>query len=409
MGAITGAHFYIKNSQPAFKMTEIYGFLCFFTCIGTAHIASRIVTIKKQPKNEINTLNSIKGILAISVFICHAGVWQDYIKTNNWNPSQSYTLNAMGEYGITFFFMMTGFFFGKKFIEEKGNSIDWVTLYTSRITRLYPVYFIFICTLFFITLIKSQQFNEVATAKNLHSLSQWIFFAIPGSPDINGTKDTNIITSGITWTLAFDWIFYFSFPFLAPLLGSKPSKKSMIFCTPLLAIVLYLTPFYGMVYAMLCAGVLCAKIVSHEKIKLTLQGNFFSVAMVALPVINSQINHDTHYSVSTVLVLSLSFLIASSGNHFFNLLKTKTLQILGTGAYAIYLFHGIFLYVGINLFQHHLGNYNEHSSDLIFWIAPLIISPCLIAFSIWVYFSIEAPATQKTALLSSKIKNFNFF
>src|SRR3979490_3443378 len=70
------------------------------------------------------TLDGLRGFLALSVFIHHFVITHRYLQSGIWDypPSAFYTL--LGQVGFGVFFMITGFLFWGKLLDARGRP-DW--------------------------------------------------------------------------------------------------------------------------------------------------------------------------------------------------------------------------------------------------------------------------------------------
>jgi len=87
----------------------------------------------KSARNE--SIDGLRGFLALGVFIHHCAVTWYYKQSGIWNvpPSNFYT--ELGQASVALFFMITAFLFWGKVI-DKGSSIDWRSLYLGCVVRL---------------------------------------------------------------------------------------------------------------------------------------------------------------------------------------------------------------------------------------------------------------------------------
>ena len=84
------------------------------------------------------TLDGLRGFLALSVFVHHLVITHRYLQSGTWDypPSAFYTL--LGQVGFGVFFMITGFLFWGKLLDARGRP-DWWTLYLGRVFRIGPI------------------------------------------------------------------------------------------------------------------------------------------------------------------------------------------------------------------------------------------------------------------------------
>ena len=155
--------------------------------------------------NRYGSIDGLRGILAIGVFIHHSFTAYGYFTTGVWQYSSNPLLNQFGQSSVALFFMITGFLFTNKAL---GKNIEWKKFFTSRARRLFPLYFIVVNIVFLIAFVKtSWSLNESILNISTEYL-RWITFVVFGRPDINGLKDSALIIAGVNWSLKFEVLFY---------------------------------------------------------------------------------------------------------------------------------------------------------------------------------------------------------
>ena len=95
------------------------------------------------------TLDGLRGFLALSVFVHHFVITHRYLQSGIWDypPSAFYTL--LGQVGFGGFFMITGFLFWGKLLDARGRP-DWWTLYLGRVFRIGPMYVVVVVLMLFV-------------------------------------------------------------------------------------------------------------------------------------------------------------------------------------------------------------------------------------------------------------------
>ncbi|HFR0940102.1 TPA: acyltransferase family protein, partial [Shigella flexneri] len=161
-----------------------------------------------------NQIDGMRGFLAIFVLIHHAAIWHGYLLTGVWKTPSSNLLTNLGQVGVSFFFMITGYLF---FSKIRSSDQDWVRLYISRFLRLTPMFIVSLCLVLLVIGFKSRWSVHVSPASLTVSLMRWAPFTALGMPNINGVKDSFTINAAVTWTLVYEWFFYFSLPVIAAL------------------------------------------------------------------------------------------------------------------------------------------------------------------------------------------------
>ena len=389
-------------------MNAVYGVASLMSGFMAAYAIRNLLSSENFQYGRHANLNGLRGLLSLIMFVCHAATWQQYIEDGQWRVSSSPLLIIPGQTGIVIFFMITGFLFAKKYLDNPNKKIDWIKVYCSRIFRLYPAYLLSMFILFSIVTFISLKNESTIQNIDLFSYLKWLLFTIPGAPPLNGLPDTNIMVAGVTWSLTFEWAFYFSLPIIASILGTKTSWPAIFFGTSMLLITMYLIPFFGLIYFMIFIGILSAIFDKYTNFQKTLNGKIFGSLALLLLVINGFINSKTSYNVTSIAIIGLAFLIFSAGNDIFGSLNTKSMQIFGLGTYSIYLLHGSLLYITLNTLKS--NNFELYKTNEGFWLIIVILAPILVIFSTLSYVFIEAPSMKHHGKFARKVHGIiNFF
>ena len=149
-----------------------------------------------QPTNpslltRIQTLDRLRGILALSVLTIHFCLTYIWHTTGEWSGTGiTIALGNLGGTSVSFFFLITGYLFFKKiYLNEEMN---WKELYLNRCKRIYPLYLFVVLIIVAITLL-----NTHVDFTNLDDffawLKKWLLF--------RGTHfqnfDSDIIIAGV--------------------------------------------------------------------------------------------------------------------------------------------------------------------------------------------------------------------
>jgi len=358
------------------------------------------------PKAEgrFATIDGLRGYLAFFVFLHHSCIWYFYLRTSEFGAPPTNFMANIGRASVSLFFMITGFLFSRKLINDKEKGIDWIKLYVSRILRLTPLY-LFAMLLLFGTVAVVSDFtltqSPVTVAVNA---LRWIGFSSFGEPDLNGIEGTNLILSGVPWSLAYEWAFYLCLPLLAVALGAIP-------LLPVLAIgfigaldffqihaeLRFFSPFFsGIIAALLC------RYTGFRNISQKRVASLIAIAAIAMALTLFQ----TAYSRIPFALLSLSFALIAGGATMFGALTNRLSRMLGEFAYSIYLLHGFVLFA---LFNFVIGK--QHAKLLTpmeHWLTIFLTTPILIIFSYTTFRFIEKPAMQYTERVSRWVRQIMF-
>jgi peptidoglycan/LPS O-acetylase OafA/YrhL len=343
------------------------------------------------------TIDALRGFLALGVFIHHAHIWYFFIQTNYWSIPTSYAYSQLGQTSVALFFMITSFLFVSKLIQSREKPFDWVYFFTSRICRLVPMYYVSLLLLVLIVMQVSHWKLNVSIGEFLASLFHLAAFTITTSPMINASEETFRINSGVIWSLPFEWLFYFSLPIISLfLLKVKPSKFilgiSFLF-------ILFFTIANGVKIHHLISfggGAVAPFLMKFPWIIKIAKSHYCSVVAIACLFVISLF--PTSDKIGCKLAIITLFNIIALGNSVFGILKNNILKFLGEMAYSTYLLHGLLLFTVIQLgigLEKIKGYTAFEYSLLIFSITPIVV---LISFFGFKY--VEKPFMNQSKKIS---------
>lgn len=350
---------------------------------------------------RFQTIDGLRGYLAFFVFLHHASIWFYYLKDGGWKVPPSNLYTHFGQSGVALFFMITAFLFVTKIIDSRGKGLDWSYLFISRFFRLVPLYMaamIVLCLI--IGSLSRWQLHEPAV-QVIYEVFRWVMFTIGGGPNINGISETAIVMAGVTWSLPYEWLFYFSLPVIALLMGVVPPYVYLALGVLLSSLMVYNWHPDMAVIRCFWGGVIAAFFVRWSWLQRFAQSGLGSL-VAAAAILYTVISFDSIYVSKAQIVLSIAFILIASGSTLFGLLKLRVSKILGEMAYSIYLLHGILLFV---LFHQVLGL--ERAKTLgpeSHWLLLMMVSAPLVVVSFITYSFIEKPCMNFALRYRSSIR-----
>ena len=414
-----------------------YFFDRFVTFKGAAppkHLAPLQAATHASITSRNASIDGMRGLLALFVFLHHACIWYFSLSTGQWKIPPSYFYTHLGQSSVALFFMITAFLFSNKLLNASGKTGDanlnstvfWQRLFVSRFMRLTPLYLLMLAAMLLLTAIVSDFQLRESWLVLLKNTGAWASFTIFGSPDLNGVTTTSRMIAGVNWTLPYEWVFYFSLPVLALLLTllytpfislhqrvrsqqqgqqgrvatSWPPLVYVLFSTACL-VGLYLAifpwkpaPVYFYAFA---GGVFAAVLLRMKWLVNQLSGTLGSIA--ALLCLGYVFRHFAGANnLPATAWLTLAFTIMASGNSLFGLLHSRAAQTLGDASYGIYLLHGLVLYTTFKLV---LGTeLTAKLSVMAYWGVVMLCTVLLIPLCIMAFRWIEAPAIKSAPRLS---------
>ena len=242
---------------------------------------------------------------------------------------------------MALFFAITGFLFWGKLLKARGV-IDWPRLYIGRFFRIAPVYLAAVVVLLFTVWVQTNFELRGPPHLVFGDVVRWLTLGILGQPDVNGYERTGLLMAGVTWTLRYEWLYYFSLPLLA--LFAKGGRHLLVALAGLAAwfSVYAMTPTPPALYASLfCCGMISASLM-HAGYRMDLGGKLgLAVALLCLGTLFTAFY--TAKGIAQVILIGIVFHVLSSGNTLLGILRMKCVRRLGEISYSVYLLHGLVL------------------------------------------------------------------
>lgn len=366
-----------------------YGAIALLVAFATGFWLRKLLPIASASGRNV-AIDGLRGYLSLGVFLHHAVIWFFYLKTNEWKLPPVSVYTNLGTICVSLFFLITGYLFVGKIIDARGRSIDWIYLYTSRILRLTPLYLCVIIILLFTVGVLSKWTLREPLYLTIKQIANWAAFSAIQAPDVNGVKRTWILMAGVTWTLAYEWLFYLTLPALAILFRLKVPILALFGCTAI-AIVIVVNKVDPLLFPIsFIGGSVAAYLTRQARLASLLRNRFFSplvIIVVSVAVFG-------HFSPNTTsIILALMFFPIACGNTIFGILSNETSKYLGDVSYGIYLMHGLLLFTIINFL---IGSYSASAlNPTWFWLLMYFVLVILISLSALTYRFIEAPAMRR--------------
>jgi peptidoglycan/LPS O-acetylase OafA/YrhL len=342
-------------------------------------------------------IDGLRGYLAFFVFLHHGCVWYFFLRSDNWSVPPSNLYTHFGQSSVALFFMITAFLFFSKLIEARTRPLDWAYLYASRICRLFPLYFFAMCLLFACVAWLSGGVLRDSPSQLLRGMMQWLTFTIGGAGDLNGVLHTTSIMAGVTWSLPYEWYFYFSLPLLALFVAVLPPLPWLVLAAICIGHFIDGQPDLMLVSSFLggiCAAVLC-RLPAFVSFAHRPLASLFVLACLACTVLL----FPSAYAPGPLILLGLAFSLIASGSSLFGILTHAASRTLGEFAYGIYLLHGILLFT---FFHFVLGLTQARALSVsAYWTLVVALTPVLILCGFLAFICIEKPMMKKTRWLVS--------
>ena len=191
-------------------MESIFFTFCLLLGLAVTFLVSKYTIRKLIPLSghgRFVEIDGLRGYLALMVASHHFYIFFGWALNGNWKAPEFTVFNNLGVFAVSVFFMITGFLFiGKIDRARLDGCLDFFGLMKSRVFRICPLYifavFITISLSFHATLYQLEDVHSIAK-----DIFKWIVFL---GDSVNGYQDSKRITAGVTWTLRYEWLFYFS-------------------------------------------------------------------------------------------------------------------------------------------------------------------------------------------------------
>jgi peptidoglycan/LPS O-acetylase OafA/YrhL len=381
--------------------------------IGVAGILARFMPLNRD-KLHI-PLESLRGILAMSVLFSHALVTYFYFQTGVWTSPPSPFYAFLGPGPVTLFFFLSGFLFWSKCLAQGGIK-SYRSFLAARVRRLIPAYYVSVAIVMFLVLGRTHFKLAVPLTTFLGEIARWLIF-VPAR-DVNGLPRADLMNASVVWSLMFEVIFYLLLPLmffvfkgnrifiymaLAGAVSWTLARHGFTAFTPALVragtlpfVAFALNSVFGLGFGIgMLVAVLYARCPKHvwrvlKQRRLTPIPLFFLSAPVLFKV--------GSYSPAEFLLLGVVFVFIVAGNDFFGLLSSKAVFLLGSASYSFYITHGIVLFVFTHLFNRWAPI--RTLSPLQYWSLIGLVGITAVCFSTLLYRTVEQRFMKHSSALS---------
>lgn len=390
--------------------------------------------LKMAIKKHLNELSSLRFFAAFAIVVLH---FRDYLGIKN---EALMTFLISGQYGVTFFFILSGFILTYNYESWFGKFVSvnqfW-KFQQLRFARLYPVYiFALLLNSFFQISVRGN--NGEFAGQEIHYWASWVINAFALQSWIPGTPYT-LIWNTPSWSISTELFFYMCFPLICYWLVKylKSFKKLIWFLVALLIIssgiyvvvldqiyykhslpsgtsysIQYFTPLFRL--PEFIAGCVGGKLFLMEdsetqRFKNILFGSetkrnviilvstvwFFSRIYTTGYADNNEaywlLNNSVKFSILLIPFLGIILALSIGQTFISKFLNLPFLILLGESSYALYITHWSFVsFYSLGFLP---TNYQSPFMAIIFMLLS-------VAFSILIYKTIEIP--MKTKLRGAK-------
>ncbi len=341
------------------------------------------------------SIDGLRGLLALGVFIHHSSIWYAYARTGEWKPPSSPLYAQLGEAAVALFFMISAFLFYRQLVG--GKVVDWTRLYVGRFLRMMPLYAI--CVLLLLILVFAESGFQLVDPLVRFGLGlvQWISFTVLGAPDLNGVVGTRYIMAGVVWSLPYEWAWYAVLPLLAWCMRGRVPRGLLVLSVLALAYIgvrlswLLVLPFIG--------GVVAYYATVSESLSAFLRGRAGSLLAVSCAFVSIAC-FDSARHPAAVALWSVFFVVIACGNTLFGLLSLRLSATLGELSYGIYLLHGFALFIAYKSIGS--ATFAQLTPALHWALTAALLAPLLVACVVS-YRCVELPAMMSRKAVLARL------
>lgn len=380
-------------------------FLCTIVLLLLA--STRVFAAADSPatseQRRVRTLDGLRGFLALAVFFHHAIIYRKFLEQRIWETPESLFYRGMGPFGVSMFFMITGYLFWGKLIKDHGRP-DWLSLYVGRVFRIGPLYLAAVAAMLLVVFERTHFHLQTAYSQLAHELWGWLSLGmIYGAHTVNGYPNANILMAGVTWSIHFEWLFYALLPVLGlacrrPKVHLGFAAVALVFC--LVRVFFQPThegvPPFAVMGAEFGFGLLTASLLSLGK---SLRPNNIVSSVVVCALFSTYFFFSDPYSWCPILLLGVAFYLIASGTTLFGLLVSRPAIRCGDVSYGIYLLQGLALAATLWPLKRF-----ALTSPMDYWLCVLAAGTLLLALATLAHVYVERPGVALGRQVASLLK-----
>ncbi|QEM80209.2 acyltransferase family protein [Halomonas binhaiensis] len=372
------------------SMMLIYA-VCITWSYGLARVFKPVFLEELSDKSRNSSMDGVRGFAAISVFLHHSVYSYNLYTYQAWGPSTEVAgtvlekyLWHLGSFSVSLFFMITAYLFWRMVLMKREN-MDWSGFYRNRIFRIVPLYVVIVCMVFAIFHVV---YKGSGDSKFASSFIAWLGFGFLPLPSVNNYPASWSIVAGVFWTLAIEWKFYLTLPFLALFAKSKASSGVSLFVAAAGMVALHKLGLMEhnklAIASCFVLGALAAHLSVYNSRAVSQIPRLAATTVAILAFTYSLVRFGDVYKLKAEVVTFLFFFAVVECGAMKAIFSSMAMRFLGIISYSIYLCHGLVLTV-IN------GFIVKNSGYLIPSASALL---AVIGFSTALYLYVERPFIQ---------------
>jgi len=354
-------------------------------------------------------LNAVRFFAASLVVAVHVEQARSMFGLQNiWKVPMFY---ALGDKGVTLFFVLSGFLITYLLIKEKNKNktISIKDFYLRRILRIWPLYYLIVCLALFI-LPSFSFFNWPIWTESLHSnFNSKVLLFLLILPNVSQALYPSIAFGSQAWSVGVEEQFYLFWPWIIKYSGrlgtilllivigmplivnflyfisnNRIGQGNLLNVINFLKLYLSATRIDCMAMGGLAALILirdkqsCLRVVFHPVVQLINTAVVIYILLTGFYV--QYMSNIIHSAVFSILLINL----AANPKRIFNL-ENKWADYLGTISYGIYMYHPVCIFLMLKFLQSVGLPLNEIAVWLLFYLLSFV-STILLASVSFKYF-----------------------
>ena len=346
-----------------------------------------------SPRGRNVAIDGLRGYLAYGVFLHHGVIWYFYVRGAPWVLPPVSIYRDLGATCVSLFFMITAHLFIGKLLDARQRPLDWTKLFASRVVRLTPLYVLAMAVLFIEVGVLSGWHLHEPASRLVANVARWLAFSILGANDLNHVHPTAVLIGLVTWTLAYEWMFYLALPIIAVVLRVKVPAALVVGCA--CAVGLWIVLKHDLTSPLpFVLGAASAFVARRAGIARLLRKPIFGgyVLLIAGFALFSGASGPV-----LTLLLGSAFCVVACGNDVFRLLSNRAAVVLGDISYGIYLLHALVLST-VFLFVVGPGS-AAVLSPMQHWVLVWCIGTVVVVVASTTYRYIELPCMRRVTRL----------
>jgi peptidoglycan/LPS O-acetylase OafA/YrhL len=238
---------------------------------------------------------------------------------------------------------------------------------------------------------------------------RWFSLGILNAGDFKGYPDTWRLLAGVTWSLRFEWFFYFGLPLLA--LATRSATMHL----PIAAGALTVSLIYAAIYppapwppveilpALFLVGMTCGSLARNRVIAPLADPVASAICgLLICGVFLASEFEGSSYRDGPAILLGGAFYLIASGCSFFGVLTSRPARRLGHVSYGIYLLQGLVLTLAFSV-----GGVSTLvlTGPLGYWCMVLCCAALLVVVATLSHVGVERTGIELGKRLSQAIRN----